>query len=181
MSRLVAFVVCAASLAGCAHLQPAQSWDELAQRLEPGTPVAVTDAGGTEVRGTVSAVSRNSVTLNVDKTSRVFDSQDVRQVRRDGDSLWNGLIIGAAIGALGAALPDNRCTGQPVRCDDKQIPARVAFFGIATAAGIGLDALQRNRSVLYGSPGRTTMSVVPLLTRDRQILFITIDFSRLRR
>ena len=171
----------ACSIAGCAHVQPATSWPQLVQRLAPGAPVAVTDAGGTEVRGKVSAVSAASLTLNVGQASRQFDSTDVRRVRRDGDPLWNGLAIGAAIGVLGAALPDNRCSGRPLTCDDKQIAERVTFFAVATAAGIAIDALHRDRTSLYGSPGRLALRVIPTLTPERKSLSIAIGFSRVRR
>jgi hypothetical protein len=161
MNRIATLVVFAGLVSGCAHVQPTQSWPDFVQRVRPGTPVAVTDAGGTEVRGRVSEVSATSLTMSVAEASRYFEAKDVRHVRRDGDPLWNGLAIGAAIGALGAALPDNRCSGNPPTCDDKQIPERVTFFAIATAAGIGIDALRRDRATLYRSPGRLTLRVVP--------------------
>jgi hypothetical protein len=171
---LVVLCVCAA--AGCAHVPPARSWPELAQRLGPGTPVAVTDAAGTEVRGRVAALSASWLTLSVPGTSRRFAAADVRHVRRDGDPLWNGLAIGAAIGVLGAALPDNRCTGQPPQCDDAQMPERLTFFAVATAAGIGIDALRRDHRSLYTSPGGATLRVIPALTPGRKGLSIAVGF-----
>ena len=174
--RLAMVALCAGAVAGCVHMQPAQTWAELVPRLTPGTAVAVTDTNGTEVRGKVSAVSATSLTLKVAKASREFDSTRVRYVRRDGDSLWNGLAIGAAIGILGAVLPDNRCGGQPPTCDDQQIPQRVTFFGVATAGGIGIDAWRRDRRSLYGSPGPVTLTVMPTLDRGRRGLSITVGF-----
>jgi hypothetical protein len=134
-------------------MQPAQTWPEFVQRVGPGTPVAVTDAAGIEVRGKVSAVSATALTVRTPNGSRSFDANDVRHVRRDGDRLWNGLAIGAAIGTLGAVLPDNRCSGQPPTCDT-QLPERLTFFAVATAAGVGIDALRRDRTSLYESPAR---------------------------
>lgn len=177
MGRIAIVAVFAGFISACAHVQPAQSWPELVQRVGPGTPVAVTDTGGTEVRGRVSAVSATSLTVMVAEASRSFDAKDVRHVRRDGDPLWNGLAIGAAIGALGAALPDNRCSGNPPTCDDKQVPERLTFLAVATAAGIGIDALRRDRTSLYGSPGRLTLSVVPALAHGQKGLSIVIAVS----
>jgi hypothetical protein len=171
--RIAALPLCAITIAGCAHLPPTQSWPELAGRLDTGSPVAVTDAQGMEVRGRVSAVSSASLTLAVKGMTRQFDSADVRQVRRDGDRLWNGLAIGAAVGVLGSALTDNRCSGEPVRCDDKQIPERIAFAAVATAAGIGIDALHRDRRMVYESPRRVTFKLVPILTpQTKGLLFV---------
>jgi hypothetical protein len=81
----------------------------------------------------------------------------VLEVRRNGDPLWNGLLIGAAVGVLGAILPDNKCSGSPPVCNDRQIPARLAFSAVATAAGAAADAVYRDRTVLYraaSSPAR---------------------------
>jgi hypothetical protein len=167
----------AGALSGCAHVPPTQSWPELAQRVAPGAAVAVTDAGGTEFRGRVSAVSATSLTLKVAEASRSFDAQDVRHVRRDGDPLWNGLAIGAAIGALGVALPDNRCSGTPPTCDDKQVPERLIFLAVATAAGIGIDALRRDRTSLYRAPGRLTLRVIPALAAGRRGVTVGIAVS----
>jgi len=178
MNRIAILSVFAGLISGCAHLQPTQSWPEFVQRVGPGTPVAVTDAGGTEVRGRVSAVSATSLTVSVAEASRYFDAKQVRHVRRDGDPLWNGLAIGAAIGALGAALPDNRCSGNPPTCDDKQVPERVTFLAVATAAGIGIDALRRDRTSLYGSPGRLTLRVVPALAPGQMGLSIAVRVGR---
>ena len=105
------------------------------------------------------ALSANSVTVNVGGWSRVVEATAVRTVRRDGDSIWNGLAVGAANGVLGAALPDNRCSGQPVTCHDRQLPQRATFFAVATAAGIGLDVLRRDRSVLYNATGQSARGV----------------------
>ena len=160
---------------GCAHVQATHSWIELSHRLSNGRPVAVTTADEIEVRGTVSAVSSDSLTLVIDRTTRRFDASDVRQVRRDGDPLWNGLAIGAAVGLLGAVMPDNKCTGQPPRCDDRQIPQRAAFFGAAVAAGVAIDALHRDRAVLYRSPSGVTVRFIPALSADRKSISIAIS------
>jgi hypothetical protein len=174
MGRIAILAICAGVMSGCTHLPPAQTWPEFVQRVGPGTPVAVTDAGGSEVRGRVSVVTATSLTVKMAKGSRYFDAKDVRQVRRDGDRLWNGLAIGAAIGTLGAALPDNRCSGQPRTCDDAQVPQRLTFLAVATGAGIGIDALRRDRTSLYGSPSRVTLRIVPVLGPGQKALSMAI-------
>lgn len=155
MKQAVMLTVCAAAMAGCASLPPAHAWSQLGDRVRPGMAVEVTDAVGTDIRGRVVSLSADGLTVTVDGQSRVFDATAVRAVRRDGDAIWNGLVVGAAIGVLGAALPDNRCSGQPVTCNDRQLPQRATFFAVATAAGVGLDALRRDRSVLYRASGQS--------------------------
>ena len=173
--RRVILAMCTASMIGCAHVQATQSWAELAHQLSNGKTVAVTTADQGEVAGTVSAVSSDSLTLVIDRASRRFDAKDVREVRRDGDPLWNGLAIGGGVGLLGAILPDNRCTGQPLRCDDSQIPQRAAFLAAAIAAGIGIDALHRDRTVLYRSPSRVSVRLVPSLTAGSKSISVAIS------
>lgn len=173
---MAALALSACALAGCAQRRPAESWPELVQRLTPGTRVGVIDTRGTEVRGRVSTVSATSLTVLVQDAPRQFDPKDVRQVRRDGDALWNGFAIGAGVGVIGAALPDNRCSGTPPRCDDQQIPGRIAFLALATAAGVSLDALHRDRRTLYGLPGHVTWKVTPTLTPGYKGLSVTIGF-----
>lgn len=154
--------LCACSVAACGPLQPTGSWPELGRRLTTGKPVAVTDTAGAEVRGRVSSIAAASLTLNVAGASRQFDAADVRQVRRDGDPLWNGLAWGAGFGAAGALLSDPRCSG-PSTCH-ADIPQRLAFVAAMAAAGIGLDALHRDRTILYRSPGRRAFSVAPFVS-----------------
>jgi hypothetical protein len=178
MTRLIVLAVCAGSVGACAHVQPTQSWPELGRRLGPGKPVAVTDTAGAEVRGIVSSVALESLTLVVGGTSRQYVRSDVRQVRRDGDPLWNGLAIGGAIGVIGAALPDNKCSGQPLRCDDAQIASRVTFAATMTAIGMAVDAMHRDRRVLYASPVGSSLRIVPVLSPERKAISIAVRFSR---
>ena len=152
--RVAILLISVITFAGCAHVRPTESWPELVQRLAPGKPVTVTTSAGSEVTGRVSAISADSLRLTVQGTAQEFAVHDVRQVRRNGDSVWNGLAIGAAIGATAAALPDPRyynCGGTAV-CQDKQIPQRLAFFAGVTVTGILIDRLHRDRTILYRSP-----------------------------
>jgi hypothetical protein len=175
MRRLLAVTMCTGSMIGCAHVQATQSWPELAHKLSNGATVAVTTADQVETVGRVSAVSSESITLVIDRAPRRFEANDVQQVRRDGDPLWNGLAIGAGIGLVGAFLPDNKCGGQPRRCDDRQIPQRTAFLAAATAAGIAIDAFHRDRTVLYRSPGRVIVRLVPSLAAESKSISIAIS------
>jgi len=173
--RLLAVTMCTGAMTACAHMQATQSWSKLAHRLSNGATVAVTTADQVETVGSVYSVSSESLTLVIDRAPRRFEAKDVQQVRRDGDPLWNGLAIGAGVGLLGAFLPDNKCIGQPARCDDRQIPQRAAFLGAATAAGIAIDALHRDRTVLYRSPGRVTVRLVPSLAAQSKSISISIS------
>jgi hypothetical protein len=160
----IAAIVFACAAAGCAHAKPVHSWRDVAGQLRPGHPVAIIDTAGTEVRGKVATVGSDSLTLKADGTLRHFDATNIRQIARDGDPLWNGAVIGAAIGVFVAGFSDNRCVGDPPVCNDRQIPARIGFIAIATGAGLAIDALHRDRRVIYQSSDRVTIRIVPALS-----------------
>jgi hypothetical protein len=169
-------IVCASILDACAPLPPTHSWPEFERRISAGSPVAITDASGSDVRGRVAAVSADSLTLNAGGMPRQLDASTIREVRRDGDPLWNGLAFGAAFGAAGALLSDSSCSGRP-GCG-AQIPQRLALVAVMAAAGAGLDALHRDRTVLYRSPARAALGIVPTLTPRSAALSIVVDLSR---
>lgn len=177
-TAVVLLAAFAAVISGCAHVEPTQSWPRLTERLEPGKPVAVTDAAGAEVRGRVAAVSATSLTLKVAGASRDFAAGDVRHVRRDGDPLWNGFAIGAGVGFMFVALSDNVCTGTvTASCTGNQVPKRVAIFAVVAAAGAVIDALRRDHTSLYDSPNRVTGRVVPVLVLGHKAVSIAIAVS----
>jgi hypothetical protein len=178
-SRLV--VVAAALFAtGCAHAGPAQSWSELYPRLKHGTPVAVTDASGGAVSGKISSASSSLLRLDAAGGPRQFAPDQVREVRRDGDALWNGLLIGAGVGALGAVLPDHPCTrsapGMTPDCSDPHVAQRLSFLAAMTALGIGLDALHRDHSVLYEPGTRPRAAIVPDFSSRSAGVTLSIQF-----
>jgi hypothetical protein len=152
--RIAIVATFASAMAGCAHLRPTESWPDLVERLAPGKPVTVTTGSGREVAGRVSAISADSLTLTVNGLSQQFAANDVRQLRRNGDSLWNGLAIGAAFGVTAGAFGDARYyeCGGPALCKDRQIPERLTFFAGATITGILIDRFHRDRRTLYRSP-----------------------------
>lgn len=172
----VALAAFTCSAAACAHVQPGQSWPNLTPHLATGQPVAIIDAAGGETRGRLDAISVDSISLNVHGTVRQFESSDVRELTRNGDPLWNGLAIGAAIGAAAALVPDNPCNGTPPACHGPQIPQRVALFAITAALGVAADALHRDRSVLYRSPVQVTVHFVAASTVRRTGLEFTITW-----
>lgn len=113
--------------------------------------------------GRVSAISADSLGLVANGVSQQFALTEVRQVRRNGDSLWNGLAIGLGIGATVAALPDPRyynCGGSAL-CKDQQVPERLTLFAGVTLTGILIDALYRDRTILYQLPSPSQKAATP--------------------
>ena len=91
---------------GCAaaEAQPVSSFADLWMRLKSGDRVFVIDGHGQETVGVFAKASDSSLSLLVEGQLRDVPLTEVREIARQGDSLKNGFLIGAGIGAvLGAA------------------------------------------------------------------------------
>jgi hypothetical protein len=172
---------------GCAARQPARSFLDLQERLHSGNTVYVTDKAGTETKGEVVDVSASALVLDVNGMHRRMDQSSVQYVQRRGDSLWNGMLIGVAVGASAMLIPDPRyepCTNDTRKlCANSQIGQRVLAVGIMGAAGAGLDALISRRHFVYLAPGERppvarAHAVSAPLTRSNAIAFVAPDSNR---
>jgi ribosomal protein L24 len=147
---------------GCAARQPARSFLDLQQRLHSGNTVYVIDNTGSERKGKIVDVSPSALVLDVNGIRRRMEQDSVRQVQRFGDSLWNGLLIGVAVGTPGMLIADptyERCKNDPQKlCANLQTGQRVVALGIMGAVGAGIDALIRGRNQVYLAPGQTLQS-----------------------
>jgi hypothetical protein len=153
---LAGWMVLLAGAQGCAAVRPAVRFSDLPARLGRGSTVYVTDAGGRETKGKVDDVSPAALTLEVDGTRQVISAATIQKIERDGDSPWNGIAIGAGIGAAAALISDPQyrpCRNDPAaRCANAQIPQRLLFVGAMGVGGAGVDALYRRRHLVYLVP-----------------------------
>ena len=146
----------------------AHSFEELQRILKVRQTVVVTDESGREIKGKVDRLSTASITVG----GRTFTDTAIREIRLP-DSLWNGSLIGAAVGT-GLATWDYLI--------DPSEPGNAAIFtvaiGLGTAIGAGIDALRaKGGKLLYASPRKTmTVRVLPLLERNRQGALVCIRF-----
>jgi hypothetical protein len=131
----------------------------LQDRLHSGNTVYVTETTGTETKGKIVEVSATSLVLDVNGIQRRLDQGSVQDVQRRGDSVWNGLLIGAAVGASAMLLADptyERCANDPQRlCANSHMGERVLAVGVMGAAGAGIDALIGHRRYVYVAPDRS--------------------------
>ena len=106
---LIVLGVCAAAEAQ----QPVSTFPDLWMRLKSGDRVFVTDGSGRQTAGVFAKVSDSSISLLVDGQLQDLPVADVREIARQGDSLWNGFLIGAGIGAaLGVSKNSARMYGK---------------------------------------------------------------------
>lgn len=109
-------------------------------------PITAPAADGTSNPRVRAGITRSALPLVIDVKMIPRTALERRQavVTRPADSIWNGIAIGAAVGAGGGYLwGRNLCPG------DKECLYRSVPVGILAGAGIGaaiggiLDALQR--------------------------------------
>jgi hypothetical protein len=188
LSALLA-LLCTLTLvvSGCAARQPARSFSDLQQRLHAGNTVFVIDNAGSETKGKIVDVSASAMVLDVNGTRRRMEEDSVRQVQRFGDSVWNGLLVGASVGAAGMLIADptyEPCQNDPQKlCADPQTGQRVLAVGVTGAVGAGIDALIRGRHQVYLAPDQPLQSarilaISPRLGPSAAGLFVTLDLNK---
>jgi small nuclear ribonucleoprotein (snRNP)-like protein len=134
-------------------------WTQLDRAL--GKTVTVKAAGGLTATGTLLQVDPQSLVLRVVTTERRFDREAIRRVTsKHEDSVKNGVVIGALVGASMAAM--SSC-----RIGDREcgVGGRAAFVGLGAGlwAVIG-EAIDRSvdKSVtLYEAPSNAGSSARP--------------------
>jgi hypothetical protein len=142
-----------------------ESFGDLQSALTAGDVVSVTDDGGRQTRGTVTSVG-TSLRVAADGVDREFLPQQVREIRRRGDSLRNGLLIGLISGgAAGAVMGWGVGTIFEAEGSDPAGPfiALLAVgLGAGAGIGVGLDAAITGSTVVYRRQART-VSVAPMI------------------
>jgi hypothetical protein len=90
------------------------------------------------------------------------------------DSLWNGIIIGAGLGALTGAV-GSRAISDCSECSGFNVPLTFGVLGAGIGAGLGagLDALH-TQSATHFSRGRVRLS--PVLGKGRRGVMAWIRF-----
>jgi hypothetical protein len=153
--------------------RPAFSFEELGSRMSPGDTVFVVDVSGQESRGRVASLSGMSLTVIVDEARRQFDAAEVKRVdRRRRDSVRNGVLIGAAAGALigfalGRSMDSPDCVPSRSECGQGAVIGTVGGTFWGALAGWITDARIRKRETIYLSPGLQQRSSVSVDARAR--------------
>ena len=143
-----------------------------------GARLLVIDRSGSETAGTLVGVRPTALQLLVGNRAVEISGPEIAEIRRDGDSLWNGVLLGSAFGGAVALS----FIGQ-VDCQTcgawEAASVWLALSGGGAAVGGLLDHLQRDGRVAYrggdreGSP-RVLLS--PLIAPGRRGLVMTRRF-----
>jgi hypothetical protein len=159
------------ALAGAAPAgagEPARSMAALEESVQPGTEVDVVDRQGRMVRGEFVRADGEGilVTLYGSAEGRRVPAGDVMNVTRAGDSMKNGALIGAGVGAFSTLLvfaDDSSGAADPL-CTTTRCKVSTGVMMTAMYAGIGalIDRAIKGRTVVYRAPSdRLSWSVTP--------------------
>jgi hypothetical protein len=162
--------------ADCAHAQA--PFAGLEATLKPGDAIFITDESGSRMRGTLEGIGA-SIRLSVDGVSREWTPQQVREIRRRGDSLMNGLKIGLASGGAAGVVFGLGAASILRNEGHESVGPFMAVLGLGLGAGaaigVGLDAAIRGSTVVYRRP-RQIVSVSPVVTPTKQAVRVALNF-----
>jgi hypothetical protein len=148
-------------------------------RLTGTFTVFVLDRFGAETEGALVSLSDSVVVVHTRTAERTIALTDVVRIQRKGDSLKNGAMIGAFIGAAnGLALIAN-CSSDTSCGSGTRIAAALTGAGIWAAIGAGVDALIQRRTLIWTPTARNgglTIAVSP--ERRRAFVGWTVALGR---
>jgi Biotin protein ligase C terminal domain len=131
--------------------QPSVTTTFRGMAIEPGRRLTVTTNDGETIRGRFQGLDASRLIVRTGDGSREFNESDVREIRRRGDRLWNGALIGLGAGAVGGTVLGKSRPG----CSGEPICGAIGFYaGAALGAlnGLTLDALMPHDDLLYAGP-----------------------------
>lgn len=138
--------------------QPTSSFADLTQKIKVGDGVQVEDRSGTKVRGRVTALSAEQITIDSGGRQHRFPRETVGAVAMQRRYGRRGALIGAAAGAV-AFIPFTQ---------GEHGDADAPFLGALLGAGAGAitGALIPRNKIVYRAPhDGASLTIVPELSR----------------
>lgn len=140
--------------------------------------VAYVDEGGGpahDVKGWLLDATDSSITVLADQMELLIEEKNVRRITRERRGpLWDGALIGAAVGGGVATL---LFWGFPDDASDQF--AIIAVYAAGGAGiGLGVDALVKEREIVFLDPALTgairQIEVVPLISKERKGMLFSV-------
>jgi hypothetical protein len=127
----------------------AVNFESLRTKVNSGDTVYVLAGQERETKGRVVQVSPSSLVVLVDGERRDFSPLSVNAVWRRGDSVLNGLAIGAVAGVLAGGFLGGRNPGEK----NKFWPQAGAVGGlVGSGLGAAVDAIIPGKRLVYRKP-----------------------------
>ena len=169
LALLVFIAWCAGSAAAIAQPAPEPtpfaSLEEVSRQVPVGSVVLVTDRTGATAKGRLRSAADEAIRVDVESGTRTILAGDIRRIRwLRSDSLLNGMLIWAALGAIPGiyflAVDPNECAGM--------CPEEYGLIAVGGAVGALIDHFIARTTTVYVAPvvGRRAITIAPSVARD---------------
>ena len=140
-----------AGLAASASAQEATRFADLPLRLNLGDEVGVEDRSGVVTWGRLERLTPDEIAVAaMPGAERVFPGANVRRVQKRGDSLGNGMRLGAVIGGVFGCGVFGAFSGE-FRSGDC-VAAFLTLGGAGLGLGLVFDALHTGTTTVFSAP-----------------------------
>ncbi|MCY4027537.1 MAG: hypothetical protein OXH75_14660 [Acidobacteria bacterium] len=174
LTLLVAVVGAASPIAA----QETGSLEELSRSgaLQEGDRIYVTIGDGRRLKGTLLGLSPTMLAITKGDAHVTVPAADVRRIER-GDSLANGVLIGAGIGAALTCMAHRGCGSSPIAVTTHVLFDHGAVGLLLLGAGVGALVDARWHRTLYDVPfGTAQLSIDPIVSRERAGAGLTVKW-----
>ena len=114
-----------------------------------GKPVVVHDVADRQITGVLIDAGAGQVTLAIDGTRRVMDVAEVASVGVIGDSVLDGALKGAVIGALLIAIGGSNAPSCDRPCFRNSALSDALGIGVFGALGAWIDGRKTRERIVY--------------------------------
>lgn len=145
----VVLAVCGLVLPTKVWGQNLSPWNALPAQTAQGKVLRITLLDGTISTGNLVRLSGDAIVLAVNGKQVSHAAGSVAEIRKRGDSIWDGAVLGAAIGAglgLATAIAWQKAETKNKGGTGTHIGAGALYgFGV----GISIDAMRRGTTAIY--------------------------------
>jgi hypothetical protein len=162
VAMAVVMVVCSVVPAHTQNADLGNLW----RQVTTGDLVQVKEGSGQQTTGTFAKVTESAVSVTAAGTVIEIRADDVREIRRRGDSVMSGVLLGAGIGAAVGAAVGTTCTGTPEKPCRGSLSAALAGGAVGVGVGALIDYAVKGWTVTFRAKGtsfalRPTFDVGP--------------------
>lgn len=159
---------------------PVGTFAEIASRgnLKTGTTLIVTEPSGRSVKGKLTAITADAVSLRINDRTLTFTDRQVRELRqRLTDSKIEGALIGFAVGWL---VPAIVCTSRSDSSETVGCQLDTLLLGglPGLAIGAAIDAARSKTVIIFRAMPSAQVMVAPIMTSRRYGVRASIQFGR---
>lgn len=158
---------------------PASSLTDISQLLPSGQRIEVVKKDGPAVLGGFAGMSDAGLIVDVEGERIVVPGSAITEISRRGDSLKNGLVVGAASGLAGGLAFSLAWTGGNPEPDEgfADVAPGALAMGLASGVGLGLlfDGIREGKTVIFrAAPPR--VSLLPMFGDRRKGVALSMRF-----